>query len=77
MIRPAAPSLRTVGAYVQFDTPRHRVVTIKKILYPIDITDMLSQTASKTTTDGVDVYDSNLDGRVGSENYRIWAPIKR
>ena len=76
-LRRGALNLRSVGADAQFDTPGHRVITIRKILHSSDITDMPLQTALQTTAEGVDVHDSNLDGRVGSENNRIWAQIKR
>ena len=44
-LRRGALNLRSVGADAQFDTPGHRVITIRKILHSSDITDMPLQTA--------------------------------
>ena len=65
-LRRMAPNLWAVGIDIHFDTPSRQVIAIRKGLHSTDITDMPSQTDSHTTTEGVDVHDSNHDGNVGS-----------
>ena len=65
-LRRTAPNLRASGIDIHFDTPSRRVITIRKLLHSTDITDLPSQTAPNTTSEGFDVHDSNHDGNVGS-----------
>ena len=65
-LRSTAANLRQTGIDVQFDTPKRRIITIRKVLHSTDITDLPSQTAPNTTIEGFDVHDSNHDGNVGS-----------
>ena len=66
-LRRMAPNLWAVGIDIHFDTPSRQVIAIRKGLHSTDITDMPSQTDSHTTTEGVDVHDSNVDGGVSSD----------
>ena len=68
ILRRIAPILRRVGTDVQLDTPRRRMITIRKGRDFAVITDMPPQEPQENDAIGADGHDSNRDSNVGSDS---------
>jgi hypothetical protein len=68
ILRRIAPNLRRAGTDVRFDTPKRRMLAIRKDRDFAVITDMPSQEPQEDGATGVDGHDSNRDSNVGSDS---------
>ena len=68
ILRRIAPNLRQAGTDVQFDTPKRRMLAIRKGRDFAVITDMPSQEPQEDGAIGADGRDSNRDSNVGSDS---------
>jgi hypothetical protein len=68
ILRRNAPNLRRVGTDVQFDTPKRRMLAIRKGRDFAVIPDMPSQEPQEDGAIGADGRDSNRDSNVGSDS---------
>jgi len=68
ILRRIAPNLRRAGTDLQFDTPKRRMVAIRKGRNFAVITDMPPQEPQENGATGVDGHDSNRDSNVGSDS---------
>ena len=68
ILRRIAPNLRRAGTDLQFDTPKRRMLAIRKGRDFAVITDMPSQEPQEDGAIGADGRDSNRDSNVGSDS---------
>ena len=68
ILRRFAPNLRRAGVDLEFDTPKRRMLAIRKVRDFAVITDMPPQESQEDGATGVDGHDSNRDRNVGSDS---------
>ena len=68
ILRRNAPNLRQAGTDLRFDTPKRRVITIRKDRDSTGATDMPSQEPQESGVEGPDDHDINREGSVGSDS---------